>query len=86
MWDIRRAGRAWTGSEATDRFTLTPEKFEMASGQLFWTHEQRMATLALLLENVGIDAAIRLGDPTVWKEAIAALDGASAGGSRIAQP
>ena len=26
--------------------------------------------LALLLENVGIDAAVRLGDPAIWKQAI----------------
>jgi len=29
--------------------------------------------LALLLENVGIDKAIRFGDPNVWREAIADL-------------
>jgi hypothetical protein len=32
-----------------------------------------------LLENVGVDAAIRLGDPAVWREAIAELDRATAG-------
>jgi hypothetical protein len=26
--------------------------------------------LALLLENVGMDAAVRLGDPALWKQAI----------------
>jgi len=26
--------------------------------------------LALLLENVGIDAAVRLGDSALWKQAI----------------
>lgn len=25
--------------------------------------------LALRLENVGMDAAVRLGDPTLWKQA-----------------
>jgi hypothetical protein len=27
--------------------------------------------LGLLLENVGVDAAVRLGDPQVWREAVA---------------
>ena len=26
--------------------------------------------LALLLENVGMDAAVRLGDPALWKQSI----------------
>jgi hypothetical protein len=72
-WDIRREGRAWRGDEAMQRFDLTPEKFEMYDGQLFFDEEQRIALLGLLLENVGADAAVRLGDPNVWRSAIAAL-------------
>lgn len=72
-WDIRRAGRAWHGDEAEQRWQLTPEKFEMYEGQLFFDDEQRVALLGLLLENVGADAAVRLGNPQVWREAIAAL-------------
>jgi hypothetical protein len=30
--------------------------------------------LALLLENVGTDKAVRIGNPEVWREAIANLD------------
>jgi hypothetical protein len=44
------------------RFKLTPEKFEMSGGRLFWSHTERLMLLGLLLENVGVDAAIRLGD------------------------
>jgi len=29
--------------------------------------------LALLLENVGVDRAVRLGDPKVWKAAMTEL-------------
>ena len=72
-WKIQRAGRAWQ-AEAMDRFALTPEKFEMCEGRLFWSDEDRLTVLALLLENVGADAAVRLGDPAVWREAIAGLD------------
>jgi hypothetical protein len=69
-WDIRRAGRAWSGGEARDRFALTPEKFEMGSGKLFWSDAERVLLLGLLLENVGVDAAVRLGDANVWRAAI----------------
>jgi hypothetical protein len=72
-WNIQREGRAWQGSEAMARFELAPEKFEMTYGKLFWSDEQRLVTLGLLLENVGIDAAIRMGDPRIWREAIAEL-------------
>lgn len=72
-WDIHREGRAW-GEEALNRLMLAPEKFEMIDGKLFYDDEQRLTLLAMLLENLGIDAAVRLGDPKLWREAIAELD------------
>ena len=68
-----RAGRAWHGDEARQRYDLTPEKFELDEGKLFWTDEERVTPLALLLENVGVDRAVRLGDPKVWRAAVADL-------------
>jgi hypothetical protein len=72
-WDIRREGRAWVGQEAMQRFELTPEKFEMCRGKLFWSDEDRVHLLGLLLENVGAAQAVRLGDPAVWRQVIAEL-------------
>jgi hypothetical protein len=72
-WDIRREGRAWGGAEGYQRFTLTPEKFELIGGKLFWSEEDRVNLLGLLLENVGADRAVRLGDPRVWMEAVEGL-------------
>ena len=71
--DIRRRGRAWKSGEALDRYFLAPEKIEMAGGKLFDTDEQRLTMLALLLENLGVDKAVRLGDPEVWRQAISNL-------------
>ena len=48
-WDIRREGRAW-GEEALSRYSMTPEKFEMVRGKLFWSEEQRLTLFARLLE------------------------------------
>jgi hypothetical protein len=72
-WDIRREGRAWMGDEAMQRYNLTPEKFEMYQGKLFWSDEDRVNMLGLMLENVGADQAVRLGDPAVWRASVAAL-------------
>ena len=72
-WDIRREGRAWEGKEAFERIELRPEKLEMYKGRLFFDDEERILLLGLLLENVGVDAAVRLGDPNVWRAAIANL-------------
>jgi hypothetical protein len=47
-----------------------PEKIEMIRGKLFWDDEERLTVLALLLENLGVDQAVRLGDPAVWREAV----------------
>lgn len=71
-WNITRQGRAWS-AEAIDRFHLTPEKTELIDGRLYATDEDRLTMLALLLENVGIDEAVRLGRPDVWRAAIADL-------------
>lgn len=74
VWDIRREGRAWKGPEALARYHLVPGKIELIEGKLFWAEEARLTMLALLLENVGVDSAVRLGDPKVWREAVARLD------------
>jgi hypothetical protein len=71
-WDIRREPRAW-GSEALQRYELTPEKIELIDGKLLWDDEERLMLLGLLLENLGLDAAVRLGEPAVWRAAVADL-------------
>jgi hypothetical protein len=72
-WDIRIEGRAWGKDEAWARFVLRPEKIEMVKGKLLSTEEDRETLLALLLENVGADRAVQLGDPEVWRAAVAKL-------------
>jgi hypothetical protein len=69
-WDIRRNGRRWSEAEAMGRFDLTPEKFEMIDGRLFWSERDRLVLLALLLENAGADQAVRLGGAEVWRAAV----------------
>ena len=73
-WDIQLEGRAWSGEEARGRWELTPEKFEMYEGKLFWSDEQRIDLLGLLLENIGALEVVRLGDPAVWREAVRRLE------------
>ena len=73
QWDLRPEGRAWQGPEAMARYQLSPEKMEMIGGKLFWSDEERLTMLALLLENVGVDQAVRIGDPEVWRAAVAKL-------------
>ena len=79
-WDIRREPRAWT-SEAMQRYAPAPDKMEMIAGKLLWSDDERITLLALLLENVGVDAAVRLGDPNVWRAAVAELNPPESGTS-----
>jgi hypothetical protein len=72
-WDIRNEGRAWRKGEAWERYQPRPEKMEMVDGKLLWSDEDRELLLGLLLENVGADRAVQLGDPEVWRSAIAKL-------------
>lgn len=67
-YDIRRDGHAITGG--IERL-LTVPTVEMTDGKLFNTDKDRLHVLALLLESVGVDAAIRLGPPELWKQAVA---------------
>jgi hypothetical protein len=73
VWDIRREGRAWSKEEVRSRYDLTPAKIELIHGKLFWSEDNRLLLLGLLLENVGVDRAVRLGDPAVWRAAVAEL-------------
>ena len=68
-WDIRREPRKWTKEEWDRRLYQAPEKIEFAGG-IFGDDEERMTVLAMLLENLGIDRAVRLGNPADWKAAV----------------
>lgn len=73
-FDIRREGRAWTADEAMNRIALLGDfKIEVIDGKLLWTEHDRLLILGLLLENVGLDATLRLGDLETWRAALAAL-------------
>jgi hypothetical protein len=72
-WDIRREGRAWSHEEFNRRIYQAPEKIEF-TGRIFTYEEDRLTVLAMLLENLGIDKAVQLGNLQDWKAAIAELE------------
>jgi hypothetical protein len=72
-WDIRQEGRQWSREELERRLYQAPEKIEFVGG-IFASEEERMTVLAMLLENLGIDKVVRLGDPADWKAAVAELE------------
>jgi hypothetical protein len=72
-WDVTGESRAWHGDEAQDSYFAMPERIEMMDGKLFWDGEERLKMLGALLENIGIDRAIRFGDPALWRAAVADL-------------
>ena len=59
-WDIRREGRRWSHEESDQRCYQAPEKIEYVDG-IFASDRQRLIVLGMLLENLGIDRAIRYG-------------------------
>jgi uncharacterized protein (DUF433 family) len=72
-WDIRLQGRSWDGNEYEERLLQGPEKIEMYDGRLFSSEEERLHMLGMLLENVGLEKAVELGDPAIWKVAVEKL-------------
>jgi hypothetical protein len=70
-WKFEREGRFWQSEEAFEKYGLTPEKIEMIQGKIFWSEEERINMLGLMLENVGIDKMLALFDDlSLLKEAI----------------
>ena len=72
-WDIRREGRVWGHDEFNRRIEQAPEKIEYTGG-IFTYEDERLTVLAMLLENLGIDKAVQLGNLEDWKTAIAELE------------
>jgi len=72
-YDIGLEGRPW-GDDAQARHDELPQKIEMIRGRLFWSDEDRITVLAALMQHVGAAAAVRIGDPEVWKAAVRGLD------------
>ncbi|MDQ2976725.1 MAG: hypothetical protein M3R69_15115 [Acidobacteriota bacterium] len=72
-WKIERKGRVWSHEEFNRRIYQASEKIEFTGG-IFTYEEDRLTVLAMLLENLGIDKAIRLGNLADWKAAIAELE------------
>lgn len=74
-WDIQCEGRPWTPEEFAARTNrLHGVEFEVSGGKLFGSEKTRRLILGMLLENVGMDAVIRLGDLARWKEAVLAAE------------
>ena len=69
---MRPEGRAW-GPEGLSRYYMVPERIELIDGKLFWSEEERLTMFAHLLENVGANQAVRIGNPGVWRAAVANL-------------
>ena len=72
-WDIRREGWEWRGDVFDDRIYKAPRKIEFRGG-IFMNEADRLTVLAMLLENLGIDKAVRLGNSMDWRAALADLD------------
>ena len=72
-WDIHREGRVWGHEEFNRRIYQAPEKIEFKGG-IFVYEDDRLTVLAMLLENLGIDKAVQLGNLEDWKAAIAELE------------
>lgn len=73
-YDITVEGRTqpWTVKEYLARFEDLP-KLELLGGRLFGSEEALMGYLGMFLEEAGAARAVRLGDPEIWRRAVAEL-------------
>ena len=71
-WDFRPEGYSW-GERTRERLKPIEEfKLEVTDGKLLWDDEMRLLA-GLLIENVGLDRLVRLGDLDAWREAVRKL-------------
>jgi len=69
-WDIRNEGRRWIGDEFAARRERMPEKLEVIEGRVLWDDRELLTTLGMMLEQVGADRAVQLGELSVWRRAV----------------
>ncbi|CAN5751628.1 MAG: hypothetical protein H0T77_01135 [Pyrinomonadaceae bacterium] len=60
-WKIEREGHEWKGDEFNKRIYQAPEKIEYV-GAIFVDEGERLTVLAMLLENLGVDKAVQIGN------------------------
>ncbi|MDB3935680.1 hypothetical protein N9383_03035 [Granulosicoccus sp.] len=58
--------------ERTQNFS---HKMELIDGKIY-VEPDRRPFLEFVLENLGVDMAVSIGDPQVWRDAVARLDDA----------
>lgn len=68
-WEIGLTPRAWPDPADEQRLG----RLRVVLQCLAPTDPERMTLLALLLEAVGVEQAVRLGSPEVWRTAVAGL-------------
>lgn len=85
-FEIRREGRRWSPEEARRKWPVwsyphedLPQKLELLDGKIFLSDGQRLTMLGWMLEQLGADAAVRLGDLDVWRAAVADAERAREG-------
>jgi hypothetical protein len=64
-WDIHLEGHSWSTEGLRSRYNLISEKIKLIQGKLFWNEEAQLNMLGPVLKNVGIENAVRLGNPKV---------------------
>ncbi len=76
-WKIAADPASLSGGEFWARYSHLnmPEKFEAIEGKLFWSDEQRLHVLAMLLEAVGLRRALALCPPEAIRAALAEQPG-----------
>lgn len=69
-YNVTLEGRPWVGTEADERSAELPVTLQFVEGRFHASEGDWLAMLAALLEQCGAAAAVRIGDPAVWREAV----------------
>lgn len=81
-WHLSRQSRSWSADEMASKMDLLPAKLEAIGGKVCLNVEQRLMLLAALLENLGTDVVVGLGDLQTWRASVDARQQAEAAARR----
>ena len=68
-WPIERRSKSFSGDAFTEMVERFPARVDCCDGMIGPDHERRMLMLAMLIENVGVDEVIKIGNAELWLEA-----------------
>lgn len=69
-WPIERTPKMFSGDDFFEMVDRFPARVDCCDGMIGENNQQRLLMLAMLIENIGIDAVVKIGPLQLWIDAV----------------